>query len=272
MEIRDRQNENESLMIQTTARILYNRADTIDITQWIIVLVLPVLKIFFPQNIFLNYFMMIWFLTSFLFDYYIEKYTDSAAEFKKSFDYYVFGWNNDYQEKHVYQAKKYKARKENYFKSQMEHSGSEPPKGVKNWYTTIEKGVSPENAIKAAMRENIYFDQRSNNNAYLLILVLIIGVAISLVMSGLSFYEVLFGLFITFASFTKKLYSTCLNIKKVIAINSNIEDLLCNDQPDLFYIQSEIDKKRTISGTSNKLIYLFKTKKIHKEVSSLNKN
>ncbi|NHI99638.1 hypothetical protein ET007_05795 [Lactococcus garvieae] len=80
MEIRDRQNENESLMIQTTARILYNRADTIDITQWIIVLVLPVLKIFFPQNIFLNYFMMIWFLTSFLFDYYIEKYTDSAAE------------------------------------------------------------------------------------------------------------------------------------------------------------------------------------------------
>ncbi|NHI99639.1 hypothetical protein ET007_05800 [Lactococcus garvieae] len=154
----------------------------------------------------------------------------------------------------------------------MEHSGSEPPKGVKNWYTTIEKGVSPENAIKAAMRENIYFDQRINNNAYLLILVLIIGVAISLVMSGLSFYEVLFGLFITFASFTKKLYSTCLNIKKVIAINSNIEDLLCNDQPDLFYIQSEIDKKRTISGTSNKLIYLFKTKKIHKEVSSLNKN
>lgn len=52
MEIIDRQNENESLMIQTTARILYNRADNIDITQWIIILVLPVLKIFFPKNIF----------------------------------------------------------------------------------------------------------------------------------------------------------------------------------------------------------------------------
>ena len=30
MEIIDRQNESDSLMIQATARLLYNRADTID--------------------------------------------------------------------------------------------------------------------------------------------------------------------------------------------------------------------------------------------------
>ena len=99
MEIIDRQNESDSLMIQATARLLYNRADTIDMMQWIIVITLPLLRLFFVQNIFLDYFMMVWFLASFVFDYYIDKYTEIAAELKKSFDYYVFGWNDNYQKK-----------------------------------------------------------------------------------------------------------------------------------------------------------------------------
>ncbi|EGO8501185.1 hypothetical protein EKQ25_02975 [Enterococcus faecalis] len=77
----------------------------------------------------------------------------------------------------------------------------------------------------------------------------------------------LFGLFVTFASFTKKLYSTFVNMKKVSTINSNIQNLLCDKDTDLTYLQSEIDKKRSISGTSNKVLYFFQTKKIHDEVS-----
>lgn len=83
MEILDRQNEIKSLEVQTTARLLYNRADTIDMIQWIVVLLLPILKIFFLQSIFLNYLMIIWFFASFVLDYYIDKYTDTAAELKK---------------------------------------------------------------------------------------------------------------------------------------------------------------------------------------------
>ncbi|MCG0999929.1 S-4TM family putative pore-forming effector [Lactococcus lactis] len=272
MEIIDRQNESNSLMIQATARLLYNRADTIDMIQWIIVIILPILRIFFIQNIFLDYLMIIWFLTSFIFDYYIDKYTDIAAELKKSFDYYVFGWNDTYQEKLIYQCKKYKARKECFFKTQTEHSGSDSPRGIKNWYTIIEKDSSGNEAIKSAMKENIYFDQRINNGAHLLIMMLIFVVIISFSISGISFYEILFGLFITFASFTKKLYLTYVNLKKVAGINSNIESLLCTNEADLTYLQSEIDKKRSIARTTNRLIYFFKTKKIHKEVSSLKNN
>lgn len=53
MEIIDRQNESDSLMIQATARLLYNRADTIDMMQWIIVITLPLLRLFFcPKYLF----------------------------------------------------------------------------------------------------------------------------------------------------------------------------------------------------------------------------
>ncbi|MCT4462951.1 hypothetical protein EFO40_05600 [Lactococcus cremoris] len=233
MEIIDRQNESDSLMIQATARLLYNRADTIDMMQWIIVITLPLLRLFFVQNIFLDYFMMVWFLASFVFDYYIDKYTEIAAELKKSFDYYVFGWNDNYQKKLIYLCQKYKVRKEYFFKTQTEHSGSDTPKGVKDWYTIIEKNSSKNEAIKSAMKENIYFDKRINNIAHLLIIILILVVAFVFSISGISFYEVLFGLFITFASLTKKLYLTFINLKKVNIINSNIENLLCNNENEV---------------------------------------
>lgn len=267
MNILNRQNEINSLRIQTTARLLYNKADNIDMIQWIIVLSLPILKIFFVQSVFLNYIMILWFFFSFLFDYYIDKYTETASEFKKSFDYYIYGWVSDFQEKLLYISKTYEARNKEFYEKQTTNSGVDKFKGVKNWYTTVEKGMSQEEAIKLAMKENIYFDTRINKSAYLLIVIFLVIVLFSLLDSGLTFYEVLVGLFINFASFTKKLYSTFLNMKKVSIINSNIENLLCAKDIDLVFLQSEIDKKRSISRTSNKFIYFFQTTKIHEEVS-----
>lgn len=267
MKVLDRQNEIKSLEIQATARLLYNRADTIDMVQWIIVLSLPILKIFFLQNIFLNYLMIIWFFASFVLDYYIDKYTDIAAELKKSFDYYVYGWTNDFQENLLHLSKTYKARNRKFFKTQTSNSGIDKPKGVKNWYTIVEKNMPQEGAIKSAMKENIYFDKRINNGAYFCVVIIVGVLFLVLLTSELTFYEVLFGLFVTFASFTKKLYSTFVNMKKVSIINSNIENLLCSEDIDLIYLQSEIDKKRSISRTSSKIIYFFQTKKIHDEVS-----
>ena len=267
MEILDRQNEIKSLEVQTTARLLYNRADTIDMIQWIVVLLLPILKIFFLQSIFLNYLMIIWFFASFVLDYYIDKYTDTAAELKKSFDYYVYGWTNGFQEKLLHLSKTYKVRNRKFFKTQTSNSGIDKPKGVKNWYTTVEKNMPQEEAIKSAMKESIYFDKRINDRAYLCVLIVVGVLFLVLLTSELTFYEVLFGLFVTFASFTKKLYSTFVNMKNVSTINSNIQNLLCDKDTDLTYLQSEIDKKRSISGTSNKVLYFFQTKKIHDEVS-----
>nr|WP_176455252.1 S-4TM family putative pore-forming effector [Carnobacterium maltaromaticum]CRI06582.1 membrane protein of unknown function [Carnobacterium maltaromaticum] len=267
MELLDKQNERKSLWIQTTARLLYNKADNIDMVQWIIVLALPVLKMFFVQNILLNYIMMIWFLVSFVLDYFIDKYTDIATELRKSFDYYVYGWNNDFQEKLVDISKIYQVRNKKYFEHQTVNSGTDKPKGVKNWYTTVKKEMSQEEAVKSAMKENIYFDKRINNVAFLCILIFVSLLLLVLSTSGFTLYEVFFGLFITFASFTKKLYSTFVNLKKVSSINSNIENLLRANDIDLTYLQSEIDKKRSIPRTSNQLVYFFKTKKIHEEVS-----
>ena len=269
MEILDRQNEIEALEIQATARLLSNRADNISIVQWIIVLLLPILKILLPQSIFLNYLMIIWFFGSFILDYYIDKYTEIAAELKKNFDYYVYGWTNNFQKKLIHLSRIYRAKKETFFKTQTTNSGIDKHKGVKNWYTVVEGNMPQEEAIKLAMKENIYFDKRINNMAYFYILIILVVLFCVLLSSKLTFYEVCFGLFVTFASFTKKLYTTFVNMKKLNIINSNIENLLHSQEVDLNYLQSEIDRKRSISSTPKNLIYFFKTTKIHNEVTIL---
>ena len=58
-------------------------------------------------------------------------------------------------------------------------------------------------------------------------------------------------------------------MKKLNIINSNIENLLYSQEVDLNYLQSEIDRKRSISSTPKNLIYFFKTTKIHNEVTIL---
>ncbi|ENZ5565762.1 S-4TM family putative pore-forming effector [Enterococcus hirae] len=269
MELLERQNEMKSLEVQATARLLYNRSQTIDLVEWSCVLLLPILKIIFVHNIAVNYLFISWFFLSFIFDYYIDYYTEIASELKKGFDYYVFAWNDNIPNRLLNVTKKYTAKKRKFYEEQTSQSGTDKPNGVKDWYTMVDKEVTQEEAIKAAMRENIYFDDKINNVANAL-LISIVGITVYvLAFSGISFYEVLFGLFVTFASVTKKWYSTFSNIKKVRNINRNIDKLLCDQNVDLYYLQSEIDKKRSISRTSNKLIYFFQRKGTHKEVSFL---
>jgi len=270
MDLLERQNERQPLEIQATARFLYNRSQTIDMIQWIIVLLLPILKIFLIQNLILDYVMIIWFFLSFFFDYFIDKYADLGSQLKKGFDHYVFGWSDEIPNNLLRLSNERKARNKSFFAQQISNSGTDKPRGVKDWYTSVQKNMSRDESVKTAINESIYFDKRINNLAFILILIIIVSLVFAFAVSGLSFYEILFGCFVTFASFTKKLYSTCLNLKKVTDINKNMEKLLDAQEVDLYFLQSEIDKKRSISRTSNKLIYLFQTKKTHEEVSSFN--
>ncbi|MDN6835916.1 MAG: S-4TM family putative pore-forming effector [Lactococcus lactis] len=265
-----RQNERQPLKLQATARLLYNRSQTVDMIQWIIVLLLPILKIFFVQNLILDYVMIIWFFLSFVFDYYIDKYTGLGSELKKGFDYYVYGWSEQIPNNLLRLSNESKARNKSFFAQQISKSGTDKPGGVKDWYISVQKDMSREESVKAAMNENIYFDKRINHFAFILIMIFTMSVVFAFAVSGLSFYEALFGCFVTFSTFTKKLYSTYLSLKKVSNINKNMEKLLDTQDVDLHFLQSEIDKKRSISRTSNNLIYFFQTKKVHKEISDFN--
>ncbi|EAC5808057.1 hypothetical protein RI77_11560, partial [Listeria monocytogenes] len=224
MDLLNKQNDIKSLKVQATARLFYNKADTIDTIQWAIVILLPLLKFFFLQSVIVNYILIIWFFVSFILDYYIDKYTDTGAELKKNFDYYVYGWTAEMSKKLLHVSEICTAKNKDFFENQISNSGTDKQKGVKDWYTTVSKDMSPNEAIKSAMQENIYFDKKINNSAYWCIIFFVGFLLLALSISGLTFYEVLFGLFVTFASFTKKLYSTLVNIKKVSIINNNIEN------------------------------------------------
>ncbi|HBM4019815.1 TPA: hypothetical protein LWK12_002411, partial [Listeria innocua] len=64
MDLLNKQNDIKSLKVQATARLFYNKADTIDTIQWAIVILLPLLKFFFLQSVIVNYILIIWFFVS----------------------------------------------------------------------------------------------------------------------------------------------------------------------------------------------------------------
>ncbi|MCO6183794.1 S-4TM family putative pore-forming effector [Leuconostoc fallax] len=267
MNLLERQNNKEALQLQVTARLLYNLANNFDLIQWTIVIVLLILKTIFLQSIILNYLLIGWFFVSLMFDYFIDKYTDTASELKKSFDYYVYGWVDKIPKKDVQMTNEYKREHLSFFKKQMQNSGEGQPRGVKNWYTTVEKDNSNEKNIEAAMRENIYFDKRINKVTLIIIFVLIACITLCLLVSQESFYFVIVNVFISFAPLTTKTYATYRNIKKVQALNFKINNLLSDDNVNFRLVQSEIDKKRAIPRTTNKLFYYLMTEKIHKNLS-----
>lgn len=264
MDLLKRQNKKKALQVQVTARLLYNRANTLDLIQWVVVIALLLFKTIFSQGIILNYLLIFWFLISLIFDYYIDEYTGTAAELKNIFDYYVYGWVDVIPNKDVQMTNDYKREHLSFFKKQMLNSGESQPHGVKNWYTTVKKYNSNEKNIESAMRENVDFDKKINSFALLLIIFLIVCVLLCLSVSQESFYFVIVNIFISFAPLTTKTYSTYKNIKKVQSLNIKIKSLLCDKNISFKLVQSEIDKKRSIPRTSNMLLYYLRTTKIHK--------
>lgn len=265
----DRQNEENSLKVQATARLLYNRADSIDMFYWGVVIALPTIKIIFPKSILVNYITIASFFGLFIAEFYVNMYTTKAADLKNAFDYYVYNWNSEIPLDLVRFAERYRVKKSDYFESQMENTGEDTVHGVRNWYSSVSADMDNNESVKKAMGENVYFDQEINKIAYICLLIIFIGLIVILSGLGLSLYDVLIGLFISFSSFSRKLYNTLVNLKQVNTVNVNIDKLLCDTNVNLSYLQSEIDRKRRIPGTSSKYIYKFKSERIHGEVSNL---
>ena len=270
MNLIERQNERQSLEIQASARLVNNKAQRYDLIEWGIILLLPVLKIFFVESSSLDSIMIAWFFASFYFDYSIDHNTSLGAELKKSFDYYVYGWSDQIPSNLIRFSNEKKVKHKPFFNQQVTNSGTDKPGGVKDWYTSVKRNMSREEAIKAAMNENIYFDKKINNVALILVISFLVLIVIVVSFYKLPFNEVLVWCFITFSTLTKKTCTTLKNLKKLSKINDSIEKLLDSENVNLLFLQSEIDKKRLIPHTSNFIIYCFQTKRSHEEISYLN--
>ena len=259
-----RQNEDNILRLQAAARWNLNRADNIDLLYWIASLLLPLLKVIWKQNTLIDLIFIIWFCLTFYLDYKIGEYTQSGAEYKNFFDKYVYGWINEIPGNVCNSSKEIQAHHSNWFVVQMTHTGNETPRGVKDWYEFSSPKFTIDIAIRKSMTENIKYDYHINHILRTIIWFPMISFLIFAYFRKLLFSELLVTFFITFATLTKKIITTLVNIKRSNEINKEIGKTLEKnpDTTELQYAQDLLYKKRLIPGIGNRCIYSSSKNKI----------
>lgn len=266
--VKHRQNEVAALRLQAAARCHLNKADNIDLFYWLVLITIPLLKLFWIQSAGIDFVLIIWFFLTFFLDFQIEKYTALGAEYKDNFDRYVYGWIDTIPKDVCSSSKKLEADYPEWFALRMKNNGNDNPRGVKDWYELITNEDDEQEAIQKAFTENVKYDQHINHTLYVVILGLIFVFLSVAYFMELPFSDLLNTFFITYASLSKKVISTLKNISKSNKINKDVEQILSNsgEATEFQYAQTLLYKKRLISGISLRYIYSASKDKITKRL------
>lgn len=261
--IHQRQNKPEALKLQATARYYYNKADRIDLIHWIGIIFTIILKLMFQSNLFIDFLLILSFITGFIIEYFLDKWTAIAADCKEKFDNYVFEIKNDNLEITNIEVIKDIEKNKKWFKTQMENDGDDVPKGVKNWYTGNENMKLFE-AMKLAYKENIYYDSSINSIIRWIIILVFSVVSIIVYFNGTSTTYLLNTFFITIASLTAKVINIIINLYKSNELNKKINNIIeqSTDVEELSRVQKYLYEKRKIPGISLNIIYQISKSKI----------
>lgn len=260
--INSRQNTDIALACQTSARYYYDKADLLDNFYWLGILTTIIFKMIWTNSIWVDYSLILWFLTTLFLDSYISQYTSKAAEFKQVFDEYVFGWKKEISQNTIKPVQILKSKNKTMFKTQMNHTGNDKPRGVKDWYEFVDDKENQQTALKKAIGENVYYDTSINT---ILLSILMISILLTFVyFRDTTLTEYLKTVFLVMSSLSKKAITTVLKTLQVNKLNKeiNLRLNLAKNEDDFKEIQNIVFIKRQISGVTPSWIYFIKKNKI----------
>ncbi len=162
-EIQKRQNEPKVLELQAVARILYNRAEKINLWLWILPII-SYLFVFVPKNDFnvlVTVFCFTLDIVAFLLAIWFSNIIKSASYYRKVFDYYVLGFSaiNTIKKDRCESFLKIIANNKSVIEMYCKHTGSDFPPGVKDWYV-FNKPLNSEEAIFECQCQNSWWDKK----------------------------------------------------------------------------------------------------------------
>lgn len=256
----ENQNTDEALLFQACARLFYNCATHLDIASWGINIVLPILKLLFPDNPTITTLLVLNFFLSIYSDSWIMKLTEKGADMKLMFDKLVFNFEYLANTKNqlIHEAMKKKRFKPAFFRKQMEKDGKSG--GVKSWYSNLNDSLTNIDQYKESQKETSDYDERIGK--LILIIFILLGFLFvwSIMIKNLTVNESLTLAFITFASLAKKMIQTWTKLKYEKSLLHKIDIYLSTNElseTESLDLLKLVNEKRRILLPIKGIIYPF---------------
>ncbi len=275
-EIQKRQNEPKALELQAVARILYNRAEKINLWLWVLPII-SYLFVFVPKNDFDVLITVLCFtldIIAFLLAIWFSNTIKSASYYRKVFDYYVLGLSdtNTVKKEKCESFFKIKQHNKNAIDIYCKLTGSDSPPGVKDWYV-LNKSLFGEDAILECQIQNSWWDKKLTKYkllkdaiAFVIILTLFIIVCI---FTNFSWLRLLFSSVIVLR-FAERII---VNIKYII-LSIKIDGIIeifekDKNKEQLLALQEKIDEKRELTVVGNNFLHRKLSQKLSSEYDNL---
>lgn len=281
-DIEEKQNEQCFLMLQYAARYYYNNAEVINYWVWAIC-ILNILLVSLPFD-FLDKVKVITFIlsiASIVIQLLVTKYTTIAASMRKYADYFLFGFNipsifNNYTKEELVELSiQVKNKNPKKAVEEYESSGSDPHRGVKDWYVDVNPNANKNEAILYCQKQNTWWDKKLSN---IYINILIVVVAISILALIIAFVNrTLLDMIYFIPSISGIIIKTiweCIKIKNYreasISIDTLIKTSLEANEDLLMLIQNKIDQRRSMPFLSINFLHKITAKQYHKTIHDRN--
>lgn len=268
------QNKNEMLRIQYCARHCYNFAEVVNAISWVlcvissVVLNLPCVTERLTWGIAVVSAIVT--IMAIVIDFWKNHFLKLGSALKKRFDYILFGFEvsdgyDGFCENDINRnIGKIITRYPKSYQKQISHSGTDKPKGVKDWYNNISSELSLDEAIQKCQRETLYFDTTLVNFAQWVYIILFALIIIILMLLNLE--SSLFEVFINVCSMISlfiKLGTEIFSTIKLNATVSLIKSLSYNNMLEPQVIQRMIDKRRNADVIIPRIIYMINSRFLH---------
>ncbi len=251
-------------MLQAASRWDLDHTDGLVIINWALVILLSCLGFFFPTDGLIVWFQVVWFVGSLILDWCIQSRTSRAADFKETFDQYVYGWISEIPSYRVRDARDQVGNHLNWVNKQIQNDGSQG--GVKDWYQAA-NGRDSNSQVQDAMLENISYDT-GINKIYLVIIIFLGAMFIGMAaLSHMTLDDFIVYAFVTFAVPVKTLFVTfqrLVQVQKLNAASRSKLEVPVNDDV-LKQVQLLLYKKRQIPGVTPNLVYLWKRNSLNQK-------
>lgn len=283
--IGQQQNNENFLLFQYSARYYYNRAEILNYLVWAMCIMNAILcNLSFSMINHLKAPITFGFaIVSMVIQVMIKKCIEIASSMRKYIDYHLFEFpipskfNNYSKDKLTEFAIKVREKKPEKALEQFKNTGTDEPRGVKDWYTNINPDDSKTTAILVCQKQNVWWD-RKLSDIYIKLIGGLVGFLFVILMVVFFNDEVIDMLWflMSISTLIVKTILEYLTISGYKRASISIETLL-ETSPNkinskyLMDIQNRIDQRRSMPFLTSNLLHRINTKKFHAILEQLSK-
>ncbi|MCG8539855.1 MAG: S-4TM family putative pore-forming effector [Clostridia bacterium] len=272
------QNSDEILMLLYSSRINYNVVEKLKYTVWILCILNIIIATFTNNSIYImNIAVILIAIFMTIMEYCINKYTNIASNMRRLVDYKLFKFEYDkiqFNENYLLTKAKDKVKRNNKsYSLSKENTGTDPHRGVKDWYTGINCDLSHDEAVIKCQKQNVYWDKNLCSIVIKSIVIVFFLIIISyLIINRENTIEDIIKSMVYLVPLIVKLIHELIiicNYKSTSkGIDALIENIDYNQNPiNLRLLQSKIDKRRSINFIVPDILHKLNSANYHNQLS-----